>query len=112
MSGGFGQRFAVEAAFLVLLALAAGFADLATWQIALVMLVGWLLVTMIELLAWRADSQLEERLGAWAVDGEASEPEPQHGWDMEEILAPLPDEPDEREDGDAFTGVLRPEDDT
>ena len=110
MSGGFGVRFAVEAAFLALLALAAGFADLETWQIAVVMVVGWLLVTLVELLAWRADRDLERQLNTPAATGELAdvEPEPDHGWDRGEILAPLPDE--EPEGGEAFTGVLRPED--
>ena len=109
MNGGFAQRFAVEAAFLILLALAAGFADLETWQIVLVMVVGWLLVPVIELLAWRADRQLAEQLSARLGPAEGpTEPEPEHGWNVEEILAPLPD--DERDDGEAFTRVLQPED--
>src|SRR4249920_853683 len=103
MSGGFAVRFAVEAAFLVLLALAAGFADLDTWQIALVMMVGWLLVTLIELLEWRAHRQLEEQIDARFRRGQDAEQEPQHGWDVEEILAPLPD--DGEPDAEAYTGV-------
>lgn len=107
MSGGFAVRFAVEVAFLVLLALAAGFADLETWQIALVMVVGWLLVTVLELLAWRSDRQFEEQLNARLGPEESgADREPQHGWDVEVILAPLPDEPQSEE---AFTSVMRPE---
>jgi hypothetical protein len=110
MSGGFAVRFAVEAALLVLLALAAGFADLETWQIALVMVVGWLLVTAIELLAWRADRELEQQLDSRLRTGVEAEPEAQHGWDMEEILAPLPDEGQAQ--GEAHTSVLRSEEET
>jgi hypothetical protein len=108
MSGGFAVRFSVEVAFLVLLALAAGFADFETWQIALIMVVGWVLVTVIELLAWRSDRQLEEQLNArFASRAADAQPEPQHGWDREEILAPLPDEGSDEEE--AFTSVMRPE---
>ncbi|PWU19457.1 MAG: hypothetical protein C5B48_13460 [Candidatus Rokuibacteriota bacterium] len=105
MRSGFAQRFAVEAAFLVLLALAAGFADLKVWQIAAVMGVGWLLVTLIEWLAWRSDRQLEERLETRTPAVDEGEPEQRHGWDVEEILAPLPEDEEE-----AFTSVLLPED--
>jgi hypothetical protein len=109
VSSGLAQRFAVEAAFLVLLALAAGFADLEAWMIALVMAAGWLLVSAVEWLAWRADRELEDRLAAGAPRTElAAEPETSHGWDVEEILAPLPEDEGEAQ-GDAFTGVLPPE---
>jgi len=108
MGSGFAPRFAVEAAFLVLLAVAAGFADLETWQIALVMAAGWLVVTTIEWLAWRADRRLEEQLSGWGAGaGHAAEAEAQHGWDPEEILAPLPEDAGE---GEAFTSVIPPDD--
>jgi len=48
-----GPRFVLEAGFLVLLAVVVGLADLDPLLIVLVMLVGWLLVSLIEYFAWR-----------------------------------------------------------
>src|SRR5436190_5577586 len=48
-----GPRFVLEAGFLVLLALVVGVADLDPLLIVLVMLVGWILVSLIEYFAWR-----------------------------------------------------------
>ena len=48
-----GPRFVLEAGFLVLLALVVGLADLDPVLIVLVMLVGWILVSLIEYFAWR-----------------------------------------------------------
>lgn len=48
-----GPRFVLEAGFLVLLALVVGLADLDPLVIVLVMLVGWILVSLIEYFAWR-----------------------------------------------------------
>jgi type IV secretory pathway VirB10-like protein len=48
-----GPRFVLEAGFLVLLALVVGLADLDPLLIVLVMLVGWILVSLIEYFAWR-----------------------------------------------------------
>jgi hypothetical protein len=53
MGGGFAPRFTVEAAFLILLAVGAGFADLRAIVIVAVMAGGWLLVALIEYFAWR-----------------------------------------------------------
>ena len=114
MSGGFASRFAVEAAFLVLLAVAAGFADLRAWMIVLVMAGGWLVVTLIEALAWQAERDLERRVASISprrVSGGEPEQEAQHGWDVEEILAPMPDDAKAlpQPEGDALTSVLPPE---
>ena len=114
MCGGFASRFAMEAAFLVLLAVAAGFADLRAWVIVLVMAGGWLVVTLIEALAWQAERDLEQRvasIGPRPVSGGDLEPETQHGWDVEEILAPMPDDAKAlpQPEGDALTSVLPPE---
>jgi hypothetical protein len=110
---GFAARFAVEVAFLVLLAVAAGFADLRAWIVVVVMAGGWLVVTLIEALAWRAERDLEQRIGSAAphpaFDPGPSEPEPRHGWDVEEILAPLPEEEPPQQGGDALTSVIPPE---
>src|SRR5262245_45909470 len=110
---GFAARFAVEVIFLVLLAVAAGFADLRAWIVVAVMAAGWLLVSLIELFAWRAERDLQQRVGAGtpraALEAGAEEPEPRHGWDVEEILAPLPEEEPSEQGGDALTSVIPPE---
>jgi hypothetical protein len=84
---GFGLRFAAEVAFLALLALAVGLAELATPWIVAVMAVGWVLVALVEWLAWRSETETEEA----PVDGE-QRPEEQTSWDLDEILAPLPED--------------------
>jgi hypothetical protein len=104
MRGGFASRFAVEAGFLVLLAVGVGFADLRRAWIALVMACGWLLVTAIEWLAWRSARRVEAAVVLPPI--RPAQLEEQHGWDVEEILAPLPEEPQ----GEALTTVLPPED--
>jgi outer membrane biosynthesis protein TonB len=48
-----GPRFVLEAGFLVLLAVVVALADLDPLLIVLVMLVGWILVSLIEYFAWR-----------------------------------------------------------
>jgi hypothetical protein len=92
MGGSFAPRFLVEAGFLALLAVGAGFADLEPIWIVIVMAAGWALVTLIELLAWRAERgvALEPRLVS--RDGEEEEAAEPDSWDIEEILAPLPEE--------------------
>ena len=52
-----GPRFVLEAGFLVLLALVVGLADLDPLLVVLVMLVGWILVSLIEFFAWRQTSR-------------------------------------------------------
>jgi hypothetical protein len=53
MVGGPGLRFALEAAFLIALAVVAGLAELSPTTIVLVMGAAWVLVALIEWLAWR-----------------------------------------------------------
>jgi hypothetical protein len=53
MVGGPALRFVLEAAFLIVLAVAAGLAELSPTSIVLVMGAAWLLVAAIEWLAWR-----------------------------------------------------------
>jgi len=104
MGGGFAPRFAFEAAFLILLAVGAGFANLRPVVIVAVMAGGWLIVTLIEYFAWRAASQAALRLGMLAQRAEAA-PE----WSVEEILVPESEfavaEPEPAE----LTTVLPPE---
>ncbi len=88
MSDGFGPRFVLEVAFLVLLALAAGLAELSTAWIIAVMAVGWALVAIVEWLAWRSE-RAGEAPAASQSDLDESE---STDWDMEDILAPLPED--------------------
>jgi len=85
---GFGVRFAGEVAFLALLALAVGLAELGTPWIVAVMTVGWLLVGVIERLAWRSEAGARQSPSREPEAG----PEEQTSWDIEEILAPVPDQ--------------------
>jgi hypothetical protein len=87
VTGGFAPRFALEVAFLVLLALAAGLAELdATW-IVLVMAAGWALVALVEWLAWKAEREPD---APTAAAPEAREDTA--GWELDEILAPVPED--------------------
>lgn len=52
MQGGFGPRFALEAGFLIAVAIAAGVAQLSATTIVVVMAVAWLLVCLFELAVW------------------------------------------------------------
>jgi threonine/homoserine/homoserine lactone efflux protein len=85
----FALRFIAEVAFLVLLALAVGLAELATPWIVAVMVVGWLLVAVIEWLAWRSEQEPDHDAAAAAPE---SRPEEATSWDLDEILAPLPED--------------------
>ena len=85
-----GARFALEALFLVLLALGAGLAHLRTLYIVIVMAAAWLLVALAELTAERIDrSPLSYLLPAPAVE-EEEQPERVFGPRPEErtIVAP------------------------
>jgi hypothetical protein len=50
--GGFGPRLALEAGFLIALAIAAGVAQLSATAIVVVMAAAWLLVCLFELALW------------------------------------------------------------
>ena len=103
MADRFAPRFALEAGLLILLAVAAGFADLRPALIVLVMAIAWLIVSLIEWLAWRA------RLAAPPMPP-AAEPGPtaMPGWDVEEILVPAEEVVaySALDRGDALTTVL------
>src|ERR671923_873407 len=53
MPGAMAPRFALEAGFLILLAVVLGLADLSPALIILLMALGWVLVSLIEYFAWR-----------------------------------------------------------
>jgi hypothetical protein len=77
-------RFVLEAAFLGLLAVGVGLAGVRTAAIVAVMVGGWLVVALIELLAWRA-----ARPAPRYVPEQEPQPLPElHGWDVAEIIAP------------------------
>ena len=79
MPGGFGPRFALEAGFLIAVAIAAGFAELSATTIVVVMAVAWLLVCLFELAVWaegpRFPGFVRERTVADEPD-EATDPKP------------------------------------
>lgn len=75
MVGGPGLRFALEAAFLIALAVVAGLAELSPTTIVLVMGAAWLLVAAIEWLAWREAPRIT-RVRDEAVPAPVAEPVP------------------------------------
>ena len=81
MQGGFGPRFALEAAFLVALAIGAGVAELSATTIVVVMAVAWLLVCLFELAVWaegpRFPAFRRKRVEVEEITEEDVEPEPQ-----------------------------------
>ena len=103
MADRFAPRFALEAGLLILLAVAAGFADLRPALIVLVMAIAWLIVSLIEWLAWRARLTMPPM-------PPAAEPAPaaMPGWDVEEILVPAEEVVaySALDRGDALTTVL------
>jgi len=86
MPGGLGPRFALEAGFLILLAVLVGLADLRPALIVLVMAIAWLLVALIEYFAWRQSP----RFPGVRRSAPAAEPIPAPS---EEEAAPLPAQP-------------------
>ena len=80
MQGGLGPRFALEAAFLIALAVGAGLAQLSATAIVVLMAAAWLLVCLFELALWaeaprfpafRRRVVVEEPLVEGAVEEEA-----------------------------------------
>jgi type IV secretory pathway VirB10-like protein len=64
MPGALGPRFALEAGFLILLAVVVGFADLSPALIILIMALAWVLVSLIEYYAWRQGPRFPTRYAA------------------------------------------------
>jgi hypothetical protein len=81
---GFAPRFALEAGFLILLGVGAGYADLRPAVIVAIVGGGWLLVALVELAVWRAQVHpavmpappLEVAEDAPAPPASGPEPEP------------------------------------
>jgi hypothetical protein len=57
MPGAFAPRFAIEAGFLILLGVGAGYADLRPAVIVALLAGGWILVSLIELAVWRSQAR-------------------------------------------------------
>ena len=57
MPGGFAPRFAVEAGFLILLGVGAGYADLRPIVIVGLLAGGWVVVSLVELAVWRSQAR-------------------------------------------------------
>jgi hypothetical protein len=87
MTDGYAGRFVVEATFLILLAVGVGVADERPLVIVAVMAAGWLLVSLIELLAWRSSRPPSP------VDPGAQPLEEVRGWDAAALVAPQAAEP-------------------
>jgi hypothetical protein len=84
VQGGLGPRFALEAGFLIAIAIGAGVAQLGATAIILIMALAWLLVCLFELAVWaegpRFPSFVRERVlveePSKAEEPQAPEPEP------------------------------------
>jgi hypothetical protein len=77
MPGAFAPRFAIEAGFLILLGVGAGYADLRPAVIVALLAGGWILVSLIELAVWRSQARAVPTLAPQPVDEvEEEEPEP------------------------------------
>lgn len=77
MPGAFAPRFAIEAGFLILLGVGAGYADFRPAVIVAVLAGGWILVSLIELAAWHAQARRVPAHAPGPVEEvEAEEPEP------------------------------------
>jgi hypothetical protein len=74
--GGPGVRFVLEAGFLIALAVVAGLAELTATTIVLVMGAAWLLVAVIEWLAWRDSPRMIRVVREEAVPAPAEPPTP------------------------------------
>ncbi len=96
LPGRLGLRFALEALFLVLLAIGAGLADLRPALIVLVMAVAWVLVAVAEFTAERIARTPLSYLLPQRPEGPAAEDEPA-AWPMPEertVVAPPEERPE------------------
>jgi hypothetical protein len=84
MPGGFAPRFAIEAGFLIALGVGAGIADLRPQVIVALLVGGWVLVSLIELSAWRAEGRMVAPRMPPAEPESEPEPELEVGWPLEE----------------------------
>ncbi len=93
MPGGFAPRFLLEAGFLILLGVGAGFADLRPIVTVALLAGGWILVSLVEALVWRAQGRTVASYVELPPPEPVSEPDGNGG---EDEFLPEPDvEPDE-----------------
>jgi hypothetical protein len=86
--GGLGLRFALEAGFLIAVAIAAGVAELSATAIVVVMAAAWLLVCLFELAVWAEGPRFPAFTRERPAVAEAPEPmEPGEVTDPEPISA-------------------------
>jgi hypothetical protein len=100
MRGAFAPRFAIEVAFLILLGVGAGYADLRPAVIVGVLAGGWVLVSLIELAVWRSQARAAPGPAA-AIERAEAEPRPEVGPELEEVPEPDDDYPLRSDAGDA-----------
>lgn len=89
MQGGFGPRFALEAGFLIAVAIGAGFAELSATVIIVVMAVAWLLVCLFELAVWAEGPRFPGVVRERTVVEEEPPGEPDEVTDPEPVAAAL-----------------------
>ena len=89
MQGGFGPRFALEAGFLIAVAIGAGFAELSATVIVVVMAVAWLLVCLFELAVWAEGPRFPGIVRERTVVEEEQAGEPDEVTDPEPVAAAL-----------------------
>jgi hypothetical protein len=90
VQGGFGPRFALEAGFLIAVAIGAGFAELSATLIVVVMAVAWLLVCLFELAVWAEGPRFAGLVREQTVMEEEEPPgEPDELTDPEPVAAAL-----------------------
>ncbi len=78
MQGGFAPRFAIEAAFLIVLGVGAGIADLRPAVTVALLAGAWLVVSLVELAVWRAQSRPVAPVVVYGAPSEpVSEPAPE-----------------------------------
>jgi hypothetical protein len=110
MRGAFAPRFTIEVAFLILLGAGAGYADLRPAVIVALLAGGWVLVSLIELAAWRAQARAAPGPSAaieHADPGPELEPEPDEAPQADDEYPLRPDAGDARsEEVEEYTRVL------
>jgi len=108
LQGGLGSRFALEAVFLIALAIGTGVAQLSATAIVVVMAVAWLLVCLFELAVWaegpRFPTFRRERVmieePAVATEPAVDEPGPESESESEPEPVPLAATADTPRDGE------------
>jgi hypothetical protein len=89
VQGGFGPRFALEAGFLIAVAIGAGLAELSATVIVVVMAVAWLLVCLFELAVWAEGPRFPGIVRERTVVEEKPPGEPDEVTDPEPVAAAL-----------------------